>query len=273
MIPFITPKILANANALAAEELSFANRAEEIEALPDFLSVYFASPSGLVLLNIGTTEPSERDRNKPWFYNGDPPGLFVWNNLTSAWENVSPEDVTDLLALVESARVTAYETSGGNLWLAKKAADDAKKYDDQAWISADDAVEDADNAKIDADEVYEMYSSATSGFVSGDVGDSALDMSLWPELAIVGDRTNYSPGFVASDWYDLDTPLDPSQPIIGQVMLTANSTPLCLFNYSVQCHANGEQVRLYGYEIFPDDLVLPQPRRVCFNYMLKGVLL
>ena len=272
MIPFITPKILANAEALAAEDLDFGNRAEEIEALPNYLSVYLTSPAGLSLVSVGTDTPDVRDRNKPWFYTGDPVGLFVWNTDDGDWQNMSPVDVVALLTKIQAARVTSFSTSGTNAWLSKQAADVAKQYAERAWTAADDAVADADNAEIDAVAVVGLYSVATSGFLSGDVGDNALAEITWPELSIFGERVNYSPGYVISDWYDLPSPFDTTKPIVGTLMLTGNNTPNTFFNYSCQVEAGGTRVRLWGYEIYPED-IMPLARRVCFNYLVKGVLL
>jgi hypothetical protein len=228
------------------------------------------------MINVGDDEPTSEHRNKPWFKTSDPIGVYVWNVDDVAWQNIQPTDAETIEALVRDAITIAY---AGKHYTAKIVADEAKALTKETWLYTGDAVSDADNAEDEANQAVAMYSSATSGFVSGNIGDISLPPATWAELFIEegDDREDYAPGIVHTDWFNIPTPLDPDQPIIGWVMLTANTAPGALMNYSVQVRATGDAVRLYGYEVMHLDdiawLTWPPPRRVCFNYMLKGVLL
>lgn len=274
MIPFIVPKILPNEKALAAEDLTFLNRAAEITSLPKFLDVFLTSPTGLDMINIGETTPQPEHRNKPWFKTSDPIGVYVWNTTTSSWQNLQSTSAAEIQALVDEAIATA---GLGKHRIASGYADEAKAAAKELWKATTDATNDVDDAEAEAIQAVEMYSAGTSGFVSGDVGDSSMPEETWAELLVDEPRDDYAPGFVHTDWFNIPTPLDPDQPIIGWVMLTANSAPGALFNYSVQARSTGDAVRLYGYEVMHIDdpawITWPPPRRVCFNYMLKGVIL
>lgn len=276
MIPFIVPKILPNEKAQTAKDLAFLNRAAEITSLPEFLDVFLTSPTGLDMINIGETEPQPAHRNKPWFKTSDPIGVYVWNTTTSSWQNLQSTSAAEIQALVNEAIATA---GLGKHWIASGYADDAKAAAKELWKATTDATNDVDDAEAEAIRAVEMYSAGTSGFVSGDVGDASAPEATWAELFIDenDDRTDYAPGFVHTDWFNIPTPLDPDQPIIGWIMLTANSAPGALFNYSVQARSTGDAVRLYGYEVMhltdPAWTTWTPPRRVCFNYMLKGVIL
>lgn len=248
MIPFMKPFIVANP---IDDDISFASRALEIRALPELLSVQLTSPTGLDLVNVGNDEPQAQHRNKPWFktvsdIDGDK-GIYVWNETTEEWENLSPVDAAELLNTIRNGVEMAAEAEE-TAREAKAQADRAKEFADSTMTALDAASTRVDDAETAAAAAQEDYSGCRYGHVTAAVIPQATGVYHYTEWA------SYAPPLAA-------TPVP-----VGFITLTGDSIPTVPFRVGVEVDVANSRMRGVAYNV----LDAGSDRTVSFMWMIKG---
>lgn len=257
MIPFIKPYIVANP---VDEDITFDSRADEINSLPQLLSVELTSPTGLDLVNVGSTEPQAQHRNKPWFKTDDvgtDRGIYVWNEVSESWENLSPVDAAALLNTIRGAVETAADADN-TARETKADADRAKEFATAAQAEATTATANADAAEEAAEEA-----------AAGAIQDTWF--GLLEDVHITG-----AVGAWESPWVDFSPYLDTDEPMVGFITLSADNFPMIPFRYGVELRNDGteyagKQLRVVGYNILPT--TGEADRIVDAMWMVKGIAL
>ncbi len=258
MIPFVKPYISANE---IADDIAFVSRAAEIRSLPQLLKVVLTSPSGLDLVNVGTDEPQAQHRNKPWFKTDDvgrDRGVYVWNEKSSAWENLCPVDAAVLLNTI---RVKGVEVAAA----ADKAAREAKADADRSKEFAESAQAEATAASAAAESAKDAAEEAAAGSIQDTWFGYLVDIHV----------TGIAGAWV-SPWVDFTPYLDTSKPMVGFITLSADNFPMLPFRHGIEVRNDGtayagKQLRVVGWNTFatPGEV----DRIVSAMWMVKGIAL
>jgi hypothetical protein len=240
-----------------------SSRAELIQSLPSYLKVVLSSPTGLNLVNIGTSEPSPEHRNKPWLSTNAvnaatyPRGIYIWDEDAADWIDIAPVDVAELVRNIQLAKEVATDAEEDSI-AAEADADAAKQYATNAQTAADASDVLADAAEDAAENAADEHSGVYYGYVDDD--------PAWrTPQAIQGAWT--------SDWINLTgVPELATTPLpVGFLTLKADNYPQYVFRYGMQIQTVGgvNQARIVGYNYFDGS---PADRRVDWMWMVKGEL-